>query len=453
MYVNPARRGRKAKRVTLKRGKKGYRWRDSSGRFLSTGQASRKRKAAKRAAEKRYRTAKKKVSARRRKRKRLEESARKKRAAKTPARKRTNPTRRKTMAKRRVRRKKRTTTTRRRRNPSSKRSAAARKAARTRKRNKTLRSLAAKKAARSRKRRNPARKRRTTARRVTRRRKRRNPLMTYRPNPRRRKTRRRYRSNPRRTTQKSLRRARRAIKNKYKTSLARGYAKRYRMRSNPAGIKDAVFKAIPIAGGYFGSKVLSNLAAKHVPGLDMLGAFAPVGTSVLAVVGTHFLTKKVLRKHRSDLMLGAGLNVITTLVQSFAPVEVKQMLGMVEAVPVAVPVSAEGQSSQGDYIQTGDYIQVGDIESDLGAFESEMGSTFEADLGDYIQVGGVPPINDNITLSGLGSLYGGTSRASMLRPVPRVPMLAPVPTRSWVGDVPRITDNYDQDVYTGIFAK
>lgn len=377
-----------------------------------------------------------------------------------------------------------------RKNPSAKRKAAARKAAATRAAKARKRSLAAKKAARTRKRlaarKNPARK-------VRRRKARRNPppntladmkrgvrrakkaarkrseaakkAAAKRKANRRKSTKasrsraakkawatRRRRHPGRPATRKSMSRARKTIRSYKKTKGAASYMKKYKMRSNPAGIKDAVMKAIPIGVGYIGSKVIVNLGAKHIPGLDKLNVggydLAKPVLHIGAIAVIHFGTKKApvslkaLKKHRDSLMLGAGLAALTSMVETFAPASVKEMLGMSSAVVAAAPAPSAGYFTTDDYMTVDGYVTVDDFESEMGAIEADLG--LEADLG---------MIESDLGGGFADRNLGGVHRGSMLKAVPEVPMLAPVPARSFTGVVPEVGPGFDSHsgLYQGIF--
>jgi hypothetical protein len=265
-------------------------------------------------------------------------------------------------------------------------------------------------------------------------------------------------------------RARRSIRNKNKTNLAKAWKAKYKMRSNSGGIVDAVKKAIPIAAGFLGSKFIAGTSSKYIPGLDRLYVagydLSKPAMHALAVGLMHYGTKSkfmptMIKSKRDQLMLGAGLGLLNSLVQTFAPAQVKELLGMESgAMVVAVPTSAEGYVTMDGYVQVGDapplddnitldgYVQVGEFQSEMGmgAFESEMGM-IESDLGmveaDLGNVGGFA--NRHL---------GGTHRNQMLAPVPSRPSLAPIPARSFTGAVPPMNAGYDQhaDLYAGIFS-
>lgn len=364
------------------------------------------------------------------------------------------------------------------RNPrkSPKRVAAAKKAAATRKRKAAARSAAARKAARTRKRgtamRRNARKtvrrrRKTTARRPARRRRttrryRRNPRTLTKARARRMqragakkratKKYRRYRSSKQRQylrapvrnrkhkgrVVKSLGKARRSIlwNKAYGSAQSRKFMKRYGMRSNiGGGAMDAVKRAIPVAAAMYGSKMLS---AGLVPRLPVIGGgthAAPAAAGLL-LLGASFATKKVafLGKYRQEILMGAGLNFLDVVLTNYAPDSVKSMLGLPVAAVAASPTAA------GEYFDMGEYLEIGGYEAEMGEY-IDIGA--EEDLGAYAELG-----EGNI---GTGI---GTQSASMIRSVPRRMMSAPVPSRSFVKEVPGVGSGFDalDSLYTGVFA-
>ncbi|KKU98103.1 MAG: Sperm nuclear basic protein PL-I isoform PLIb, partial [Candidatus Jorgensenbacteria bacterium GW2011_GWC1_48_8] len=198
---------------------------------------------------------------------------------------------------------------------SRKRSLAGKKAARTRARKKAARRAAGRKAARKRKRKSGGRKMARKFRRLKHGR----------------RTKKRHGRGVR-----ALARSRRSIKysRRHGSGAARRYLKRYRMRSNPiAMLKDIASNVLPLAAAFFGARFVSS----KVPGLPVvgpllgnLGSGAPVAVAGAVAIGAHFLTKKVsaLAKYRSAIMSGAGLNVLFTAIDAFAPASIKGFLGM-----------------------------------------------------------------------------------------------------------------------------
>jgi hypothetical protein len=376
--------------------------------------------------------------------------------AKTPARRRPkrNPAR-KTTTKRKstVKRK------------STKRSAAAKKAAATRKRNALARSRAAKKAAATRKRRSG----KTTTRRKTVKRKSskrsaaakkawRTRRRKMSPTKRKRVAARKRRRKPmyKKYRGKALRKARRAIK-RPRSRLARAYKRHYKMRSNaPAtlmgGLMEAVKAALPIAGSLY----LTRIAVSRLASME---ALAPMTTKLQVgkynlskpllsagfVALAHYGTKKgALKKWRGGIMLGTTLNLIDSMVSTFAPDDVKSMFGL---------SGDQLYAGMGDYVQVGDYMQIGDVPPiddditlsdyvEVGGIEAELGA-LEADLGVEADLGGFEDRR-----------LGGVHRGSMLKPVGRKAMLAPIPQRSFTKRIPEVSDRFDADskLYGGIFS-
>jgi hypothetical protein len=305
---------------------------------------------------------------------------------------------------------------------------------------------------RSHARKNPARRRRRSHRRKSH--ARRNPSRR-----RRSRSRRRMRRNPsrRRRAVPALRRARKAIRRarKRRSGSAYNYVRRHRMRSNPGsrgggmvGVFTGVVKqALPIAIGLYGTRFLVNTFGYRLPMVDKLGSFAKPVVAGIAVMGMHLATRKgPLAKYRSGAMLGSALNFIDTLVGAFAPANVKAMFGLADD-GVYDRAMLGDYVQVGDYITTGDYIEVGGlgaeqdlgVEQELGALEQELGA-LEQELG----------ASDSLSRP----LLGGVSQSSMLAPVGARQMIAAVPERSFVSDVPGVGAGFDNGnkLYQGIFA-
>ena len=288
---------------------------------------------------------------------------------------------------------------------SRKRSLAGKKAARTRARKKAARRAAGRKAARKRNRKSGGRK---MARRKFRRLKHG------------RRTKKRHGRGVR-----ALARSRRSIKysRRHGSGAARRYLKRYRMRSNPiAMLKDIASNVLPLAAAFFGARFVSS----KVPGLPVvgpllgnLGSGAPVAVAGAVAIGAHFLTKKVsaLAKYRSAIMSGAGLNVLFTAIDAFAPLSIKNLLGMgddgvYDEALGAYSADVAGYEEVNGYEEVSGYEETGASE-ELGA-EEELGGVFSE-----------------------GAAVGAAARLKAL------------PARSMVRDVPGWGGG---NMYTGVFA-
>lgn len=199
--------------------------------------------------------------------------------------------------------------------------------------------------------------------------------------------------------------------------------------------------AIPIAMSMYGTKVVSRKLVPMIPGVSYLGKHAaPIGAGLM-LIGASFVTKKVtvLRKHRQNILVGVGLNLLDVVLSAYVPDEIKAGLGFgVKAKPGKA--SASEQSAMGEYVQMGEYIDVSGYESEMGEY-IDIGA--EEELGVYEELG-----EENI---GTGI---GTQNAAMLRAVPSQAMVAPIPTRSFVKQVSGVGAGYDSmaNLYTGSFA-
>lgn len=246
-----------------------------------------------------------------------------------------------------------------------------------------------------------------------------------------------------------LRRARRAIRrarSRRKGSAYR-YVRRHRMFSNPGGtlggiiksVVEVAKKALPIAAALYGTRFLTNTFGYRIPGIDRLGRGAKPAVAALAIVAGHFATRKgPLAKYRGAILLGLGINLVDSVMQAVAPDNVRSMFGLSGA---GVYDRAMGEYMQlNDYVQIGDYIEVG-AEQDLGALEQELGG-LEQELG-----------ADDDGLS--RPLLGGVPQSAMMAPVGRRQMVAAVPERSFVSQVPGFNGStFDEGdrLYTGIFG-
>jgi len=256
--------------------------------------------------------------------------------------------------------------------------------------------------------------------------------------------RRRYRRNPRPSTQRSILRARRAIRNRYKTALGRATIRRYRMRSNPGGVfMDTLVQAAPIALSLYGARAVSYTLAARVPGFNRLPSQWQ-GTAMAAALGVagHFLTKKVakLAKYRSSVMIGLDLNLLDNVLSAIAPASVKAKIGLGDVyadglgdyVEVNGAPPIDDNITMGDYVEVGDYLEVG-AEEELGQVEEELG--LEEELG-------------------ADAYLGGQRQGNLLAPIKQMPALEAVPARSFTKAIPAASPASDnpRNRYGGVFA-
>lgn len=250
-------------------------------------------------------------------------------------------------------------------------------------------------------------------------------------------------------------RARRSIRNRYKTSLAKATKRRYRMRSNPSfaggaggivkGFMTVIKNAAPVAIALYGSRAASYKLAPKIPGFNSIPAqFQGTAMAAVMIGAGHLLTKhvKFLQKYRMGVMVGTGVNLFDNVLSAFAPPQVKSLFGLAGDMYSA---------GLGEYVSMGDYIEMGaqPIDDDITlndyisvGLEEELG--VEEDLGLSEELGG-----------SLDRAYlGGVSQDSMLRQVPTQQMLAPVPARSFTKVVGPAGPGYDKAgvLYGGIFG-
>jgi hypothetical protein len=235
--------------------------------------------------------------------------------------------------------------------------------------------------------------------------------------------------------------------------------RRRRARKNPNGLMGIVKQAAPVALSLYGTRFATGALKTRLPMMDKLqfGGRDFSGTAVAALLafGAHMATSKVkgLKKHRQGILIGAGINLIDNLLSAVAPDSVKGMFGLAGGYDKALADYVE----VGDYLQVGqappiddditlsDYVEVGGVEEDLGAIEAELGM-LEQDLGLEQAMGAADPLSRKY--------LGGVARGSMLAPVGHQKLLAPVPARSFTKAVPEATAQYDnpRSLSTGIFA-
>lgn len=227
------------------------------------------------------------------------------------------------------------------------------------------------------------------------------------------------------------------------------------MRSNPSmggGVVGAVTGALKVAAPVFislyGARAVSYRLAPRIPGFNRIPAqFQGTVMSLGLLAGGHFLTKKVrfLQKYRLGTMIGLAVNVLDNAFTAFAPASVKGMFGLSgiyddglsDYVNVGDYVMQDGVPPIDDDItlSMADYIEVGQIEEELG-LEEELG--VEEELGGALD----------------RSYLGGVSQSSMLKQIPARPMLAAVPQRSFTREIPNAGTGYDKAgvLYGGIFG-
>lgn len=264
---------------------------------------------------------------------------------------------------------------------------------------------------------------------------------------------------------RSLRRARRTIKyqRQYGSSAARAFMRRYKMRTNPGkAVIDSIKRAVPVVASIYGTRWLSQQAIPRIPGLDRLGGHVkPVG-ALLMLVGGAFLTKRVkfLSRWRNDILLGMGINVIDTALSTYMPASVKAQMGMLgddENIydrALGEYVQLGNADGMGEYVQLGNYVSEMGEYVQLGA-EEELGMEEELGIEEELGLAGVEYGPASQIGTGIGSNWGPVDRpGGLTRRVPRRAFAAPVPSRSFVKQVPEAGPGFDKlsRLYTGVFA-
>lgn len=199
---------------------------------------------------------------------------------------------------------------------------------------------------------------------------------------------------------------------------------------------DMAKQAAPVLVGLYVSRMLASKIAPMLPA--SLASYGGPLVAIGLVFGVNIATKKVgaLAKYRTPLMLGTALAALDSVIKTFAPASVKQMIGVGDYVQMGDYLSV-GAMPIDDNIAMSDYIAVGSdgVEQELGmgGVEQELGMGVEEELG-----------ND---------LLGGVSQSSMLAMVPSKQFLSPVPARSFTEQIPAAGAGYDNagKLYQGVF--
>ena len=187
-------------------------------------------------------------------------------------------------------------------------------------------------------------------------------------------------------------------------------------------VEGALKAAMPVVAGYVPTKFVINQFGAKSPMLDRLGRHQGPALALLGVVGAHFATRKgPLAKYGNGILVGAGFNLVTTLISEYAPASIKGMIGLGDS-GVYDEALANYNYGVADYIETGDYVET----------------------GDYIEVGAEQE------LAGMQELAGG----GMMAPIPHQRMLAPIPSRPSVAQVPDWSVDWaTEGLYKGNFGK
>lgn len=254
----------------------------------------------------------------------------------------------------------------------------------------------------------------------------------------------------RRTGLKTLSRARRSIK-RYRRlgGLGGWYIRKHRMRTNPAIVGElmsVVRAAAPVALSVYLARTITKKVAPMIPGVDKLGVFSGPAVALGFVAAAHVATNKVsaLQKFRTQILIGAGINLVDALMSAFAPAEVKSMFGLGDSGLYGRALSeyvGAGEYTEpiDDDIALSDYVSVDGVSEELGAMQEELG--VEEDLGALREELG----DDRL---------GGMSQGALMRAVPQRSFVAPVPARSFTRGVMNAGPGYDNEsvLYTGIFS-
>jgi hypothetical protein len=201
-------------------------------------------------------------------------------------------------------------------------------------------------------------------------------------------------------------------------------------------LMDLAKRAIPALAGFYLTRIIVSKLGPMLPAA--LGSLQGPVTAAVSIVGLNYATTKVafLARHRAELMMGAAVSALDALFQAFAPASVKAMVGVGDYIQMGDYIAVGGAPPLNDRMTLSDYIAVGGdgVEEELGmGVEEELG--VEEDLG-----------NDM-----LGGMPGG---ASLMKRVPTQSFVSPIPARSFTKQIPDAGTSYDNagQLYGGVFA-
>jgi hypothetical protein len=205
---------------------------------------------------------------------------------------------------------------------------------------------------------------------------------------------------------------------------------------------DLAKRALPVLIGLYGTRLLVSKIGPMIPGVSALGTLQGPALAIGAVIGVNFLTQKVsaLAKHRNELLLGAALSALDSLISAFAPASVKSMIGVGDIM----------DRGMGDYVQMGEYVGVGatPIDDDIAMSDYiAVGSDgVQEELGLEEELGVEEELGNDL----LGGMPGG---AGIMKTIPGRQFLQPVPARSFTKQIPAAGGSYDNAglLYNGVF--
>jgi hypothetical protein len=236
------------------------------------------------------------------------------------------------------------------------------------------------------------------------------------------------------------RRRRGSHRRSHRRSRRRSY-RRYRRNPGIGDLFAELKKAIPVAASFLANRMVVNKFGPMLPVVSSLGTLQGPVLSLGSLLLTNFITKKVgaLSRHREAAMLGSGFQLLASVWNAFAPASVQTAIG--EYVNMGDYVAVGGAPPLNERITMSDYIAVGDgVSEELGmGVEEELGMGVEEELGNVL-MGGLP-----------GPVSGSMG---MLKPVPTQQFISPIPARSFTKQIPGVTHAYDNasDLYAGIFG-
>lgn len=236
---------------------------------------------------------------------------------------------------------------------------------------------------------------------------------------------------------------RRRRRSSHRRSHRRGRRRSYRRYRRNPGIGDIfteLKRVVPVAISFLANRMVVNKFGPMLPVVSSLGTLQGPVLSIASLFLTNIVTKKVafLSRHREAAMMGAGFQALASLWNAFAPASVQTAIG--EYVNMGDYVAVGGAPPLNERFTLSDYVAVGG-----DGVEEELGMGVSEELGVDEELG-------NVLMGGLPGPVSGSM--GMLKPVPTQQFISAIPARSFTRQIPQVTNAYDNasDLYAGIFG-
>jgi hypothetical protein len=195
-----------------------------------------------------------------------------------------------------------------------------------------------------------------------------------------------------------------------------------------------------VAISFLANRMVVNKFGPMLPVVSSLGTLQGPVLSIASLFLTNIVTKKVafLSRHREAAMMGAGFQALASLWNAFAPASIQTAIG--EYVNMGDYVAVGGAPPLNERFTLSDYVAVGG-----DGVEEELGMGVSEELGVDEELG-------NVLMGGLPGPVSGSQ--GMLKPVPTQQFISAIPARSFTKQIPQVTNAYDNasDLYAGIFG-